>query len=47
MNLYFKIKQKYADLSVIIYQVKDFECAYRIKAFITYALNEKEQIIPT
>jgi DNA-binding response OmpR family regulator len=41
MNLYFEIKQKYADLSVIIYQVKDIECADRIKEFITYALKEK------
>jgi DNA-binding response OmpR family regulator len=41
MNLYFNIKQKYADLAVIIYKTDGFDAIDRIKAAIADVLSEK------
>jgi DNA-binding NtrC family response regulator len=45
MKLYFKIKQKYADLPVIVYRTGGFDAMDRIKAAIDEILSEKRNSI--
>jgi DNA-binding NtrC family response regulator len=45
MNLYFDIKEKYADLPVIIYEAAGFDAIDRIKAAINDVLSEKRSTL--
>jgi DNA-binding NtrC family response regulator len=44
MNLYFDIKEKYADLPVIVYKTDSFDVMDRIKAAIDDVLGEKKHL---